>query len=526
MKYVKYRTQKQQVSYDGGETWEDTGETRKGEYIGVYDTAEDCANATVPPHDAPLPQANPGAKATYILDDGTEADIPFVGYRGNASELTASTKFVDDYAFTIFDTGMSFIDWTDERKTYVAQHVVKIIISSAVTCICNSIQLSPDPRITASDCPSGTPYPSGCLTFRPGYSECADPYQRWYNNLQEIVIPDTVGFIGMRGVETQVSKMNIPANLRNLELDGFKYLSKEFVIPESYTGGSECNWSEHSYDIINSDVPVFVSYSNSCIPDKTTVVSGCRDDDDVYELLLYNDIVPSTVNRYFPHLVYVRDELVGTWLTAWRNSYNPGSSDICKVHNERLWTNPFFPLSYYNTDFRSPNDNEKFVARLSDGTLYSMPLGDGVVTSGDVETIKTKICDIKFGSGVTKINRGVFGIGNLVDSSRPRHTINLVEINSDADVSNCDIEAGINKIKVNGNNFFNFFSTIYRSSPSTGALVPKTYYYVPDGAFETYVKSIPLSITLPGFSEETSSLRLNPVRLKIRPMSSFKINLL
>lgn len=525
MKYVKYRTQKQQVSYDGGETWEDTGEVRKGEYIGVYDTAEDCANAIVPPHDAPLPQANPGAKATYILDDGTEADIPFVGYRGDADQSSASTRFTDDYAFTIFDTGMSFIDWSYERKTYVGQHVVKIIISSAVTCICGYIRLTPNPGVSVSDCPKGTPYPSGCLTFRPGYSNCADPYQRWYNNLQEIVIPDTVGYIGMRGVETQVSKMNIPANLRNLKLDGFKYLNKEFVIPESYTGGSECNWSSYSYDSINADVPVFVSYSNSCIPDKTTDSSACRYADNVWELLLYNNIVPSTANTYFPQLVYVRDELVGTWLTAWRNSANQGSG-ACQQHNNRLWINPFFPLSYYNTDFRNPNDNEKFVARLSNGTLYSIPLGDGVVTSGDVETIKTMICDIKFGPGVTKINRGVFGYSNLVDSSRPRHTINLVEINSDADVSNCDVKAGINKIKVNGNNFFNFFSTIYRSSPSTGALVPGTYYYVPDDAFEAYVKSIPLRIKLPGFDDVGSSSRLNVVRSKIRPMSSFKINLL
>lgn len=517
MKYVKYRTQKLLVSFDCGETWENAGEERKGEYLGVYNTAEECANATVPPHDAPLPQANPGAKATYILDDGTEVDIPFVGYRGDAIQLTASTRFTDDYAFTTFDTGMSFIDWSDDRKTYVGQHVVKIIISSAVTCICNFIYLTPSPYVTVSDCPEGTPYPSGYLEFRPGRGQCSDPYQKWYNNLQEIVIPDTIYFIGMKGSATQVSKMNIPPNIKNLQLDGFKYLNKEFVIPESYTGGSECNWSTYSYDSINDNVPLFVSYSNNCIPDKTSDSSACRDNDNVWELLLYNDIVPSTVDRYFPQLVYVRDELVETWLTAWRNSYNP-NGDICTKHNDRLWINPFFPLSYYNTDFRSPNDNEKFVARLSDGTLYSIPLGDGIVTSDDVETVKTKICDIKFGSGVTKINSGVFGVDGVVSSLNPRHTINLVEINSDADVSNCGIMAGINKIRVNGNNFFNFFSTIYSTSLSSGAFIPGTYYYVPDEAFEAYIKSIPLTYG-------SSSKRTDIIRLKLRPMSSFKINL-
>lgn len=46
MAYVKVYKYKQQVSYDQGETWEDTGEyVPSGDPIGSYDTLEECMNS-------------------------------------------------------------------------------------------------------------------------------------------------------------------------------------------------------------------------------------------------------------------------------------------------------------------------------------------------------------------------------------------------------------------------------------------------------------------------------------------------
>jgi hypothetical protein len=46
MAYKKYYLYKKQVSYDQGETWEDTGEyAPSGSSIGTYSTLEECMNS-------------------------------------------------------------------------------------------------------------------------------------------------------------------------------------------------------------------------------------------------------------------------------------------------------------------------------------------------------------------------------------------------------------------------------------------------------------------------------------------------
>lgn len=42
MSYVRYKIEKQQVSYDSGVTWIDTSVTRNGEYAGTYSTLSEC----------------------------------------------------------------------------------------------------------------------------------------------------------------------------------------------------------------------------------------------------------------------------------------------------------------------------------------------------------------------------------------------------------------------------------------------------------------------------------------------------
>ena len=42
MSYIRYKIEKQQVSYDSGVTWVDTSVTRKGEYVGTYSTLSEC----------------------------------------------------------------------------------------------------------------------------------------------------------------------------------------------------------------------------------------------------------------------------------------------------------------------------------------------------------------------------------------------------------------------------------------------------------------------------------------------------
>lgn len=52
MSYNKYYVYKQQVSYDGGSTWQYTGnETPSGDSIGEYETLEECeGGGPTPPH--------------------------------------------------------------------------------------------------------------------------------------------------------------------------------------------------------------------------------------------------------------------------------------------------------------------------------------------------------------------------------------------------------------------------------------------------------------------------------------------
>lgn len=532
MKYVKYRTQKQQVSYDGGETWEDTGEIRKGEYLGVYDTAEDCANATVPPHETEPPQAHTGAKATFILDDGEEVDLPFTGLHCNKSDSGSSTAlFVDDYAFTEFDASMSSIlglDWSDERKDYIAQHCVKLIISDQVQYVCWGLKRNFDQNSNAY-----VFTPTDSITFDPDWS-VANDRRGYYKNLREIIIQDTTVYVGLNGHHTQVSRLRLPQTMEHLELTDFVYIDNELTIPESFTGGGWQHFVIQEYTTNTANK--IVSYSNA-FPDGGGYWDnyGCTP----HTLLLYNESVPDsaitiTDPKYnymavpyvgVPDYTYVRDELVSAWHSALVEGcriMNNSRSHTTFPDEQRITEVSFFPLSIYNTDFRSPNDNEKFVARLSDGTLYSVPLGNGVVTSGDVADIQSRICDIKFGPGVTKLSNGVFS--SYYTTGIITHNINLVEFNSDINVSECSVGTKIDKLKINGNNFFNSFSTALMMSPSSQNPlynVPR-YIFVPDEAFEAYVKMLPLKYTIPGFTAD--STRTDSWRLKFRPMSSFKIN--
>lgn len=502
MKYVKYRTQKQQVSYDGGETWEDTGETRKGEYLGVYDTEEDCANATVPSHDVPVPQANPGAKATLILDDGEEVDLPFTGWHTDSDRPHTGHRAVDDYVFTSFDVAMTFTSWSEERRDYIAQHCVKIILSDQITCVCKYL----------SDGPYGLEeyYPSGMLEFhRSTYTGGTGDYH-YYNKLKEFVIQDSTTYVGINGSGATsnyggwgivLSRIRLPQNPETLMLCNLKYI-EEFTVTPSVTKFNT-----------NSTYNKVVCYTdNFCIYSNNNAYAIQKWDS--YLVLLYGDTVPSSVDKEFNlgHFVYVRDELVRRWHTMYVNSRN--ERGIVRVS-----VNIFFPLSIYNVDFREPNENEKFVARLSDGTLYSIPLGNGIVSRSDVESIWGQICDIKFGSGVTKIGSYVFGYENVYDSSNLRHNINLLELNSDVDLSECGVQGNldIDKIKLNGNNFFNCLRTA-SSRALTHTDVPlfsaSRKIFVPDSAFESYVKLLP----------SNGDTRADSWRCRFRLMSSFKIN--
>lgn len=498
MKYVKYRAQKLQVSYDDGETWEDTGEYRKGEYLGVYSTAEECANAIVPPHETVTPQANPGAKATLILDDGTEVDLPFTGFHWSGEDSGTSTYFVDDYAFTRFDTSMTFVDWSTDRKDYVAQHCIKIILNNQIEYVCLGL-------IRGTLCITDDYIPDGRLTFDPS-AATANDRRGYYKNLREIVIQNNTKYVSIDGHQTQVTKIWIPQGIERLNLYDFVYIDDELTIQESFSGDvSSCYYHN---GISSNTVKKLVSYTDTA-PDP----GGSWDSYGTvpHVALLYNATIPDTWIVDLPEFTYVRDELVTSWYSAYLRGQDWQSTRRHYV--------PFFPLSIYNTNFRSPNDNEKFVARLSDGTLYSVPIGDGIVTSGDVTDIRSRICDIKFGSGVVKINKSVFGEDGIVESVNPRHHINLVEFNSNVDLSECDATISIDKVKLNGNNFFNNIESSLMVSPSNsspfyGAV---RYIFVPDVAFKTYVKSLPVENTV-------YMQRADSWRLKFRPMSSFKIN--
>lgn len=75
MKYIKYTTQKLQISHDDGETWEDVSPsvTRIGNYLGTYDTVEDCESGT--PQNVystvEITSEMENSLYGYILEDGT-----------------------------------------------------------------------------------------------------------------------------------------------------------------------------------------------------------------------------------------------------------------------------------------------------------------------------------------------------------------------------------------------------------------------------------------------------------------------
>lgn len=493
MKYVKYRTQKLMVSFDCGETWENAGEERKGEYLGVYSTAEDCANATIPPYEIEPPQAHQNAKATLVLDDGTDVDLPFVGLIPAGDTGSSSTYWVDDNAFTSFDTSMVYTEWDTETRDYIAQHCIKIILSSQIEYVCHGL-------LRGEYC-TDVYSPNDMLIFDPSMV-VANDRRGYYKNLREIVIQNSTKYVSINGHHTQVTKIWIPQEIEHLELYDFVYIDNELTIPDSFSGASGAVVDCYYYNgIMSNTVKKLVSYTDS-VPNPGGSWSSYGTIPDTS--LLYNGTIPEGNIVELPKFTYVRDELVTNWYSAYLRGQNWDST--------RRYYVPFFPLSYYKTDFRNPNDNEKFVARLSDGTLYSVPIGDGIVSSGDVVGIQSKICDIKFGSAVIAIGNGVFGNGIIEDSSNPRHNINLIEINSDIDLTNCNVlYIGINNVKLNGNDFFTTFQTVGFYPNIIGNI------YVPDIALEAYVKSLPLKYN-------NSSTVTDAIRLKLRPMSSFKIN--
>lgn len=143
MKYLKYTTQKLQISHDDGETWEDVSPsvTRIGDYLGTYNTVEDCQSGS--------PQ-----NVYSIVDITTEMENCLYGYilEDGTVRLRKLENAIKDeeYSIFVFTNEIYILDlkitwwpeyvggvWTEDECLKKVRTI--IIGNEAVECTNNSI---------------------------------------------------------------------------------------------------------------------------------------------------------------------------------------------------------------------------------------------------------------------------------------------------------------------------------------------------------------------------------------------------
>lgn len=348
MKYNKYKIQKLQISHDDGQTWQDVSPsiTRYGDYIGTFDSQEDCISGTSTSseyswYNVEITDEMKNSLYTLIMDDGSY----YIRKREDAWNSGDYREYIwREVGWGSYDYNYAELEspqvkwlpfWTSETDSEVREKVRVLVIGNQTTDYISDH--------------SSTPFPKMVYVY----------------------MCDSV-LVYQAPFDINVQKIRPSVNLNNIALN-CPYLSSDLIFQKSLAVDNSLDVELLKNITIYGDLLRGSFYTN-----KTLLVYGSKGPD---------------INSH---------GLAQLWIGRLSRMYVPDNV-LLKYREQKNFGNYILPMSLYK--IKLPTASGKGTAILYDGTAQVIP-SDGTtkLTYSDLESMRNKIAYLTVSEGITELD--------------------------------------------------------------------------------------------------------------------------